>query len=200
MVTLLMLPLRAADDVVSAVHGTITKLDSATKTMVVKTKDGTEHTIRIVGTTTVHGTDAAGAGAKDAFHGLKEGSEVVAHYTAKGTEKSAVEVDHVGKDGMKSWWSKPPMAPSIPSKLLGATPPPPPRMLARALKRVARWRSTTPKTLAKRLRTFSKSSSRLGGRETCVARASIVRAPFLVSRTVPSAGRYAADLPAPAAT
>jgi hypothetical protein len=100
-VALLILPLRAADDVVSAVHGTITKLDSATKTMVVKTKDGTEQTIHIVGKTTVHGADAAGAGAQDAFHGLKEGSEVVAHYTAKDTEKSAVEVDHVGKDGVR---------------------------------------------------------------------------------------------------
>ena len=100
-VTLLILPLRAADDVVSAVHGTVTKLDSATKTMVVKTKDGTEHSIHIVGKTTVHGVDATGSGAKDAFHGLKEGSDVVAHYTVKGTEKTAVEVDHVGKDGMK---------------------------------------------------------------------------------------------------
>ena len=99
--TLLILPLRAADDVVSAVHGTITKLDSATKTMVVKTKDGTEHSIHIVGKTAIHGVDATGAGAKDAFHGLKEGSEVVAHYTVKGTDKTAVEVDHVGKDGMK---------------------------------------------------------------------------------------------------
>jgi hypothetical protein len=27
---------------------------------------------------------------------------VVAHYTAKGTEKTAVEVDKVGKDGIKS--------------------------------------------------------------------------------------------------
>jgi len=99
--TLLILPLRAADDVVSAVHGTITKLDSATKTMVVKTKDGTEHSIHIVDKTTVHGVDATGVGAKDAFHGLKEGSEVVAHYTVKGTDKTAVEVDHVGKDGMK---------------------------------------------------------------------------------------------------
>jgi hypothetical protein len=98
---LLILPLRAADDVVSAVHGTITKLDSATKTMVVKTKDGTEHSIHIVDKTTVHGVDATGAGAKDAFHGLKEGSEVVTHYTVKGTDKTAVEVDHVGKDGMK---------------------------------------------------------------------------------------------------
>ena len=41
-------------------------------------------------------------GAEDTFHGLKEGTEVVAHYTAKGTEKTAVEIDDVGKDGIKS--------------------------------------------------------------------------------------------------
>ena len=53
----------------------------------------------------VHGSEdvAKGTevGAKDTFHGLKEGSEVVAQYTAKGAEKTAVEVDHVAKDGLK---------------------------------------------------------------------------------------------------
>src|ERR1700721_3920881 len=82
------LPVRAAYGVVSAVHGTVTKVDSGTKTVVVKTKDGTEHTIHFVGKTTVHGFDDAGAGAKDSFHGVKEASEVVAHYTVKGTEKT----------------------------------------------------------------------------------------------------------------
>jgi hypothetical protein len=37
-------------------------------------------------------------GAKDSFHGIKKGSEVVAHYTAKGTEKTAVAADDAGKD------------------------------------------------------------------------------------------------------
>ena len=92
----------AAQDVVSAVHGTITKLDSAAKTGVVKTKDGTEHTIKFVDKTTVHGVDATATGGKGAFHGLTEGSEVVAHYTTKGTEETAVEVDKVGKDGIKA--------------------------------------------------------------------------------------------------
>jgi hypothetical protein len=96
----------AAQDAVTAVHGTITKLDSATKTMVVKTADGSEHTIKFVDKTTVHGTKATvhatAMSAKDTFHGLTEGSDVVAHYTAKGTEKTAVEVDDVGKDGIKS--------------------------------------------------------------------------------------------------
>ena len=91
----------AADDVVTVIHGTVTKVDAASKTMVVKTKDGTEHTIHFVDTTTVRGGEAAGTGAKDTFQGVKEGSEVVAHYTAKGTENTAVEVDKVGKGGYK---------------------------------------------------------------------------------------------------
>jgi hypothetical protein len=84
---------------ITAVHGTVTKVDSTAKTIVVKTADGTEHTLHWVGKTTVHGTEA---GAKDTFKGVKEGSEVVAHYTTKGAEKTAMEVDNVGKDGLKA--------------------------------------------------------------------------------------------------
>jgi hypothetical protein len=89
----------AAADVVTAVHGAVTRVDSASKTIVVKASDGTEHTLKFTGRTAVHGTDA---GAKDAFKGVKEGSDVVAHYTVKGSEKTAVEVDRVGKDGLKA--------------------------------------------------------------------------------------------------
>lgn len=95
----LLAPLSFAVEAVKAVHGTISRIDSAAKTVVVKTADGTEHTLHFIGKTTVHGTEA---GAKDTFHGLKEGSEVVAHYTVKGSEMTAVEVDKVGKDGMKA--------------------------------------------------------------------------------------------------
>jgi hypothetical protein len=35
------------------------------------------------------------------FHGLKEGSEVAVHYTAKGGRATADEVDHICKDGLK---------------------------------------------------------------------------------------------------
>lgn len=84
---------------VTAVHGTVSKIDSAAKTIVVKTKDGTEHTLHFLNKTVVHGTEA---GAKDTFKGVKEGSEVVAHYTVKGSDKTAVEVDKVGKDGIKA--------------------------------------------------------------------------------------------------
>ena len=90
----------AADDVVSAVHGTVEKVDSAGKTIVVKTADGTEHTFHYVGRTIVHGADASADAAKDSWHGLTKGTEVVAHYTKRGTEDTAVEIDKVGKGGL----------------------------------------------------------------------------------------------------
>jgi hypothetical protein len=92
----------AAQDVVHAVHGSVSKIDSASKTVAVKTADGTVDTVKFVDKTTVHGADATADAAKDSFQGLKEGSEVVVHYTVKGTEKTAVEIDKVGKDGMKA--------------------------------------------------------------------------------------------------
>jgi hypothetical protein len=98
-VTALLAPLSFAVEAVSAVHGTLSKIDSGAKTIVVKTADGTEHAFHFVVKTTVHGTEV---GAKDAFHGLKEGSEVVAHYTATGSEYTAVEVDKIGKGGLKT--------------------------------------------------------------------------------------------------
>ena len=97
--SILMASIALAVEAVSAMHGTISKIDSGAKTIVVKTADGAEHTFHFVAKTTVHGTEA---GARDAFHGLKEGSEVVAHYTAKGTENTAVEVDEIGKNGLKT--------------------------------------------------------------------------------------------------
>jgi arginine repressor len=92
----------AADDVVSAVHGTVTKLDSAGHTVVVKTADGTEHSLHLVKETTVHGAHASADAAKDSWHGVTEGSEVVAHYTKRGTEDTALEVDKVGKGGLRA--------------------------------------------------------------------------------------------------
>ena len=64
-----------------------------------KTTDGKEHTLHFAAKTAVRGTEVT---AKDTFHGLKEGSEVVAHDTAKGTEVTVDEVDKVGKDGMRA--------------------------------------------------------------------------------------------------
>jgi hypothetical protein len=88
----------AAEDVVTAVRGTIQKIDASTRRVVVKGADGTEHTVRVEARAAVHGTEGAAQGT---FLGLKEGTDVVVHYTRKGTEESAVEVDKVGKDGLK---------------------------------------------------------------------------------------------------
>src|SRR5580658_7535964 len=82
--------------------GTVLKLDDGTKTVVVKLSDGTKHTFHFVERTTVHGAEDTAAGAKDAFHGLKEGSNVAVHYTAKGTDETAEEIDNIGKDGLKT--------------------------------------------------------------------------------------------------
>lgn len=82
--------------------GVILRLDAATKTMVVKTADGAEHAVHFLGSTAVVGVRGAEAGARDAFRGLKEGAEVAVHYTEKGSEKVAEEVDHIGKDGLKA--------------------------------------------------------------------------------------------------
>jgi len=81
--------------------GVVLRLDSAAKTVVVKLADGTEHTFHFLKRTTVHGAQGSAAGTRDAFHGLKEGSEVAVHYTAKGTEETAGEIDNIGKDGLK---------------------------------------------------------------------------------------------------
>lgn len=89
-----------AQDVVTAVHGTVDKLDAATKTVVVKTADGTSHSMRFIGKTAVHGGRAAEQAAKASFRGLHEGTEVVAHYSEKKGKATAVEIDRLGKDGL----------------------------------------------------------------------------------------------------
>lgn len=90
----------AAKEKVSAIKGTLTKIDRGAKTAVVKLADGTEHIVHFVGRTTVHGVEKSAAYAEDAFHGLREGSSVVVHYTAKGAEETAEEVDRIGNDGL----------------------------------------------------------------------------------------------------
>jgi hypothetical protein len=91
----------AADDVVSGVAGSVKAVDKAAKTVSIKAADGTEHTFHFIGRTVAHGAEATASGAKDAFLDMKEGDEVVVHYTEKGAVKTAQEVDHIGKGGMK---------------------------------------------------------------------------------------------------
>ncbi len=95
-------PVRASEQRHGILVGTVLKLDRGAKTAVVKTADGTEHTVHFVTRTVIHGGEATGAGATDVFGGVKEGSHVAVHYTAKGSEETAQEVDNVGQDGLKA--------------------------------------------------------------------------------------------------
>jgi len=83
-----------AQDVVSIVHGTIKKVDSTTKTIVVKTAEGTEHTIKITGQTTYKGTTKG-------LDDLKEGTEVVVRTTGKGVDETGVEIGKISKDSVQ---------------------------------------------------------------------------------------------------
>ena len=84
-----------AQDLVNIIYGTIKKVDSSTKTIVVKTADGTEHTIKVMDAATVKGT-------KDGFNGLKEGTQIVARTTGKGADETAMEVGKISEDGFKA--------------------------------------------------------------------------------------------------
>jgi ribosomal protein L24 len=83
-----------AQDLVNIILGTIQKVDSTTRTIVVKTADGTEHTIKVTDATTLKGT-------KDGFNGLKEGTQIVARTTGKGADETAMEVGKISEDGFK---------------------------------------------------------------------------------------------------
>ena len=78
------------------------KTEAVTKTAVGKTKDGTEQSIHWTESTAVKGVDRTATGAKDAYAGAKEGTEVVVHSTVKGTEKTDAEVKKLGKEGVAS--------------------------------------------------------------------------------------------------
>ena len=95
------MPMFAVERVGSVAEGSVRKIDSAAKTFVVATKDGAEHTFHFGERTAVHGVEAVGRGSREALHGLKVGSEVAVHYTGKGTEETAEEIDHIGKDGLR---------------------------------------------------------------------------------------------------
>ena len=92
----------AAQDVVHAVDGTVKKIDTGTKTLVVDTKDGTEHTFHYAGDATVDGAKDTGKATMAGLGDLKEGSKVAVHYTVVGGKETTHEVDKIGDDGLKT--------------------------------------------------------------------------------------------------
>lgn len=87
-------------DLVHIVSGVVDHVDNATKTVVVKTADGTKEAYHYTDKTTVHAADAVGHDTKDATvdtaHGLESGSHVLVHYTGEGTDKTASGIDQFG--------------------------------------------------------------------------------------------------------
>ncbi|MCZ2153128.1 MAG: hypothetical protein LC114_04380 [Bryobacterales bacterium] len=84
--------------------GELKKVDKDTKTIVVKTADGTEEAVKYTDRTVVRSLDATGratekAGRATALAG-KEGSQVVVHYTEEGAVKTASGVDRFGRDSV----------------------------------------------------------------------------------------------------
>jgi hypothetical protein len=87
--------LSAQDDVFHVVKGVVKSVDKGSKTVVVKTADGTEHTIKWTDKTAV-------AGGKDVGDAFAEGSKVSVKYTEKAGEKTAVGVKDAGKATAKA--------------------------------------------------------------------------------------------------
>lgn len=100
--TLFTFSMFAADDVASAVAGTVRKVDSASKTFVLETDKGAKLTFHYTDDVTVHGAKDVAKTPDETFEGLKDGSRVAVHYTGKGAEKSAHEVDVIGDGGLKA--------------------------------------------------------------------------------------------------
>lgn len=85
----------AQDDVFHIVKGVVKSVDKTSKTMVVKTADGTEHTIKWTDKT-------ATKSGKDVGEGIADGSKVSVKYTEKAGEKTAVGVKDLGKATSKA--------------------------------------------------------------------------------------------------
>jgi hypothetical protein len=94
----------AADDVASAVAGTVKSVDKDAKTAVVKTSEGTEHTFHFVGRSVDHGaktvTVKTAQGGEETYHmadraaresgkGLEKAGKVTVYYTEDAGKKIA---------------------------------------------------------------------------------------------------------------
>lgn len=79
-----------------ALEGIVDKTYVGTGTILVKASDGIGHLFHVTKRTLVHGVQPA----DEPFRGLEEGSRVVVHYAVDGADKTAVEVDRIGEDGL----------------------------------------------------------------------------------------------------
>lgn len=95
-----------AQDVSHWVTGVVKSVDKDTKTVVIKSADGTEHTIKYTGDTVVKGSKDAAKGTEkagvDTYLAAKTGSQVTVKYTEKAGEKTAVGVKDASKATAKA--------------------------------------------------------------------------------------------------
>jgi hypothetical protein len=95
-----------AEDVVHAISGVVKSVDKTTKTVVVKSADGTEHAIKYSDQTVVKSSKDAAKGAEkgsvDTYLAAKQGGKVTVKYTEKAGEKTAVGIEDASKATAKA--------------------------------------------------------------------------------------------------
>lgn len=78
--------------------GELKRVDATTKTIVVKTAEGAEESVKFTEHTTVRGLETGGEASEKAAHATalagKEGAEVLVRYTGEGAGRTAVAVKH----------------------------------------------------------------------------------------------------------
>jgi Cu/Ag efflux protein CusF len=89
----------AAQEVVRAVEGQIKSVDASSKTIVVETDNGVDHSLHYVERTAIRGTDQA---ANHDVDKLERGTKIVAHYTTVDGKDTVREIDRLGQDGLKA--------------------------------------------------------------------------------------------------
>ena len=106
MVAAVCVQLAAAQTMMHAMEGAVTKIDVSAKTIAIKAADGTEHVFKYTEKTTMRGLAAgaheARAGAVEGYMKGKEGTDVVVHFTGEGAERSAVAIRDMGKDTVRT--------------------------------------------------------------------------------------------------
>ena len=80
-------------------EGTVKAVYRATNVVIVATLDGVEHMYHFTKDLLVHGGKGSGV---DALEGLREGTTVVIHSSGTGANQSAVEIDRLGDEGLKT--------------------------------------------------------------------------------------------------
>ncbi len=82
-----------------ALEGTVDQEYKAANAVMVKTMDGVRHLFHLTGKTVVHGSESAGG---EDLRGLHDGTAVVVHYATDAGKQTALEVDRLDDQGLKT--------------------------------------------------------------------------------------------------